>query len=342
MNRTQKPAETLCRSATSWSPWMVSAIRLVFILVSMSVTAQGQLTITNPNSVDQVHAKSSVHLNHRSNASVVTASHNHGIQIHVTTIKLMVDEETRNSIYRNVGAPGFSIQTSVDPLPPIELTGESSSTMKIATIGNAIQSTVAIRSPTTCAMAVVDRSVSDQILSQIGQADPTSIKRSPAMMLINGNVAEMNDVVERPYVIGFDASTASGTVETFEEGMKIRMLAVSEKESMRFTAQINSSAITSVKQIKLPQSSEKTALDQTPVIQVPVQQTQSVNVSATLSANQCLLIDPFITATLTTTQQSPTPMLGKIPYIGKSFSSETAVQVDRHVLLFMLPSTVGE
>jgi hypothetical protein len=347
MNRMQQLAGDARKTAKPVLIHVWSAVRASVLLISISASVSGQLTITNPDNAEQVNVQSSDHLKTPANQSIGTASFDRRHQVHVTTIKLLVDEETRNSIYQDVGKPGFAVQTSIDPPPALIDLAD----LEMAKIGNLVQSTVTVRAPTTCALAVIDRIVSDRIVSRISQANPMSIKRSPAIRLINGNVAEMNDVTERPFAIGYHASKTSGTVETFQEGTKIRMLAITGTDSIRFTAQIISSRITSVEKVKVPrisldQGASDSALDRetvvrTSLVQAPVQQTRSIVVSTDLAPAQCLLVDPSITDSFTTTEESPTPMFGKLPYIGKNFSSSTSVQVDRHVLFLMVPSAIG-
>ena len=317
MHRTSRFLESCHSPAYTLVIRLGLAFRVALILIGMSMPVSSQLTVTNPSQVGRAELQT--------NGRVVPVSSSQEIQIRVSTIKLLVDQETRDSIYQTVGVSNFSVKTSV--APPI-------SPINLADVDQTIQSSVSVRTASSCATATIDRSVAEQILAMVGKDGPTSVKRSPVMTLINGRVAEMNDIVERPTAIGFDADAHSAIVERFEEGMTIRMLVKPGHSSNRFTTEIISSRITQVGKTTLPQESGD-SID----FQVPIQQTQSVVVSAELAPNQCLLIDPQVTKVISTTEQSPTPMLGKIPYIGKNFSNTNAVEVDRNVLVLMIPTT---
>jgi type II secretory pathway component GspD/PulD (secretin) len=240
-------------------------------------------------------------------------------------VKLLVDCETRNAIYHSVGEPGFTTRTTTrPPQPPTDL----------AATFEPMESYLTVRSPTTSAMVVIDGSVSDRVIATVRAAGQSKVKQSPTLVLTAAKVAEINDIMERPFATGFDPQHSQVKVENFEAGMRIRMLASPGDGFIRFVAEIISSRITSVGKAELPQYSAEPI-----VVQTPIQATQSVVVNANLPTGHSLLIDPHVTQTDSFEQEIAAPMFGKLPYVGKNFRDTETVQVDRHVLVLITPES---
>ena len=78
--------------------------------------------------------------------------------------------------------------------------------------------------------------------------------------------------------------------------------------------------------------------DEPLTVQIPVHQVTAAIASQQLAKGQTLLVDPHVTRTKSVEQKSEVPVLGKIPYVGRSFKHTAVGTVEQHMLMLLQPS----
>ena len=301
--------------------------------------ALAQLTISEPEPakgpVRQV--SSSLPFSTEPWEGIATARHDDalsGTQIRVSVQYLMVDDETRKAIYADL--PSTAIKTSM----MIPRTGESAD---LRDDPSPLRSSQQIVAPSRVTSCVLDESDTAAVMKKAFESTSSDIMRSPSVMLLDGKQAEMNDVVQRPFMV--DMQQESGLVKpivhVIDEGTRLRLLATrvakdpadpSAGPSIRLASELVISRILDVK-------SEQVfgIVDDSPTVQVPHHQVTSAVASQNLAKGQTLLVDPHVIKTKSFQQES-TSVLGRIPYVGRTFKNSTVGSVDQHMLMLLLPS----
>ena len=145
--------------------------------------------------------------------------------------------------------------------------------------------------------------------------------------------------MQRPMVVDAERGPEQvrPIVKIVEEGTRIRLLArlVSGSPaagSIDFTIEFVNKEIADIKQIEVMGLQE-----QPTTLQHPVCSTTRCVVSDQLAAGQVLLLDPHIQKSKVVEVQS-TSVLGKLPLVGRSFTSTESISVERNLIVLIKPA----
>jgi hypothetical protein len=272
----------------------------------------------------------------RSN-SIVEArrSASNGSQIRVTVQYLMVDTDTRRQIYSGLDPEAIE---SVLQVPAEAERSELDGTVQPA-------STVTkIHSPSRVTTYTLDPTEFAQVMGCAINSKQCDINVAPKIILLDGNDVEMTDLVQRPFVIGFQRQGAQDQVEphvhVLDEGTRLRLLAKQNPSSATGSVEsIDLQCELTVFNVLQVDTDEVFGLQQEPMtVQVPIQSITSALASAELSAGQTLMIDPHITSSKQIEQEQGIPVLNKIPYVGRTFRNVGRATLQQHLVLLLQPS----
>lgn len=300
-------------------------------LLACCENASAQLTISEPqptlNAVRQVSAAGK--------EGIVAARRlaSSGSQIRVTVQYLMVDEATCGEIYEIVQAK--VIKSSVQHA---KITQRPS----LRDIGSPPGSSQQTRFPCWLTTAVLDDAEVAQLVEKAEQSKLCDISRAPSVSLLDGQEAEMSDIVQRPFVVSFQQleNVTKPVVDVLDEGTRLRMLATVVEPSpaaagvaIDLTAEIAISRILDIK------SDQIYGLQEDPLtVHVPIHQVTTSIAAQRLIAGQTFLLDPHVSKTKTVSMPTAVPIIGKIPYVSRRFQNRSVADVEQRMLVLLKPS----
>jgi Bacterial type II and III secretion system protein len=310
----------------------------VAVLLASCGAAMAQLTITDPGkpgeSIRQVSLSTSA-----LNANTLTTDFqpttdsnlDSRAQIRVTVQYLQVDKETRAAIYSSLSQD--SLKSSIH----VPATAETTALVEHSP-GAACQSqTVAPGRITTCVLNEADSSA---IMQRVKASLASEVSRAPNLILLDGKEAELNDLVQRPFVVDMqpDGDIIKPVVNVLAEGTRLRLLAglgvvPDGSEGIQLTAEVQISRILDVGK------SEVYGLSEEPMtVQVPLHHIGTSSVQEVLAKGQAILIDPHLTRTSMIQSNAKVPLLGKLPIVGRSFNNVSAASVEQNLLVILQPA----
>lgn len=260
-----------------------------------------------------------------------------GTQIRVSVQYLLVDEATRTEIYADL--PSTAIKTSV-------LVPGASQSQDLWANQSPIRSAQQINAPARVTSCVLDETQTSAIMRKALDSASSDILRSPSVMLLDGKQAEMNDVVQRPFIVDMQQEDGllQPVTQVIDEGTRLRLLAIvtgatestppaSSEQSIRLSSELVVSRILDVKAEPV-----FGLTDEPPTVQIPVHQVTSAIASERLAQGQTLLVDPHVIKTKSVRLETAVPVLAKIPYVGRTFTNTAVSHVDQHMLMLLRPS----
>lgn len=265
-----------------------------------------------------------------------------GRQIQIRAYYLLVDDETRSWVYQQVAESSFLQQTDAR-------TERKKSDLRA--FDGILTSSQVSDAPASASRAVLSAAIKELLLKRVQKNSTEDVRRVPTIVCLEGVEAEMNQVEERPFVIGIEDGDGQSTtqMDVMTAGSRLRMIAFEEPVQV---SQVNSVGILSPPKIRLTTEFLDTTIDESGVTEVPnaagdpirfqapIQKTKSVTATARLSAGESLLIDPFVKRQSANSDSKSSSSRWKIPYIGKTFASEKAKSDSKHLLLVISPQGV--
>lgn len=314
-----------------------------FLAIWLCSCASAQLTISEPEPTKGPIRQVSSSLSISSDApweGIAYARHDDassGTQIRVSVQYLMVDKETRAAVYADLEST--AIKTSV-------LVPGTTASADLQANQSPLRSTQQINSPSRVTTCVLDDSDTAGIMEKAFESASSDVVRSPSVILLDGKQAEMNDVVQRPFMVDMqqDGSVMKPIVHVIDEGTRLRLLvhltersatppSTDTDQPVHLSCELLISRILDVK------SDQVFGLQDEPLtVQIPVHQVTAAIASQQLAKGQTLLVDPHVTKTKSVQQESKVPVLGRIPYVGRSFKNTSVGTVEQHVLMLLQPS----
>lgn len=255
-----------------------------------------------------------------------------GMQVLVTVQYLMVDSKTREEIYA-----GFDRESIVSSLqPPHSHEGpDLSQTLPRVSMTQTIHAPARVTSYT-----LSSTEFKDVIDKAIASAD-SEVNVAPKVILLDGNHVEMTDLVQRPFVIDFQASDQSvePVAHVLDEGTRLRMVANISDAATGDPPSIELQCeLTVMRILDVMTDTVFGIADEALTAQVPVQQVTTASASQRLAAGQTLLIDPHISKARTLGPDVGNPILNKLPYLNKTFRNSGPKMVEQHMILLLQPS----
>ncbi len=317
-------------------PWRHRTFGAVLSVLTVCVSTEAiQLYGQSPGNLTQQESGEIRQVSLASDAGIVAArlEASRATQIRVTVKFLMLDDETRASIYRDLGAAAIKNSTTKIPLsPPHDIAPETTSHLECSEV---------IGTTSRVSTSVLNRSASESILKMIAESSRSSVDKTPSIILLDGKDAEFSDISQRPFVID---------VERTEDGLKPIIQVCEEGTTVRLNASLSDSPAGGPPQIQLKSEiGWRTILDVTTEqifgveqeatnIQVPRQAIKIAIVVEQLAAGQALLVDPYVTKSVSYQPESSGSVLKRFPYLGRHKKNVEQETEDRHVLLLLQPN----
>ncbi len=303
---------------------------IIFWGVALGSSATAQLTITNP--AESTKASVSNGAIRQVSNSVPAGDYLSGqTQIRVKIRYLMVDDATRTAIYQEFSPSAIKRHTSVPR------TAES---VDLGTIASPLQCEREIHSPSRATTCVLDAATLALVLSEADESTSSGVMHAPGVILIDGEQAEINDVVQRPFVVDMetDGDLLKPTAHVLDDGTRVRLLAsltgTREGEpTIQLTTEIVVSSVLDVKTDRVFGIG-----DEPFTVQVPLQQVTKVVALERIAAGQTLMIDPHVSKTKRVEHASGVPVLTKIPYVGRTFKNVGVATVEQHMMVLLQPT----
>ena len=266
--------------------------------------------------------------------SIVNArrSASDGTQIRLTVQYLLVDSKTRNEIY--AGLDRQSIISSLQPPRDREHVDLGQTLPRVSM-------TQTIHAPARVTSYTLSSTEFNDVLSKAVASPDSWVKVAPKLFLLDGNDAEMTDLVQRPFVIGFQAKDQSvePLTHVLDEGTRLRMIAsVSDAEAGVPPPMELQCELTVMRILDVKADTVFGIADEPLTAQVPVQQITTASASRTLASGQSLLIDPHVSETRAIGPEVGNPILSKLPYLNKTFRNAGPRTVEQHMILLLQPS----
>lgn len=304
-------------------------------LLSLSAPASAQLSITRPKptSIQQVSATT---------PSLAAARNSLLPQVRVTVRYLMVDDSTRAEIYDTLDPEQIVTHSNLPELSEVQRhSPQSSETEPLALSESMIgHSRHRFRAPARVTTSVLAPSTVESIVELASDSPSSVVSDAPAVILIDGKEAEMNDVVQHPMVVDLQrrGDVVHPTVRVFEDGIRLRMLASLGSQptvgaGILLSCEVSTSEILSVGSHKVYGVQDEPA-----TVQVPIHQVTSATASTRIAYGHTLMIDPHYTKAGQVRQQRGVPMLSKLPYLNRTFKNVDVATVDQSMIILLQPS----
>ncbi|WP_419189565.1 hypothetical protein [Stieleria marina] len=261
-------------------------------------------------------------------------------QIRVKIHYLIVDEESRTAVYDLLSSDSVSLVTQKLP--------EKSLPTEFVQKGSDLQSSRTMSTTSCVATSVIDGQKRDEILTQITQSAGAKISSAPTIILLDGNEGQMDEIVQRPFVVGMPpasqenpsitsssavANSATPTIQVVDEGTSIRVRAISRDDTyVHLANEVISKQIIGVENTKVF-GREKSA-----VLQRPIQQVETAVAAVEMQFGQTLLIDPYIARDVEVEIEREVPIFGKIPYVNRSFKNTAKATKTTNWLIMVQPT----
>jgi hypothetical protein len=264
-------------------------------------------------------------------------------QIRVTIRYVMVDAATRDKIYAALDPKSLVTATDL-PESPLRRHSEETSQQQPLQLSDQLVSSSRhqFRSPSRVTTSVLSEQQSASVIEIARASDICQVSDAPAVILIEGREAEMNDVVQHPMVVDLrsDGDSIQPTVQVFDEGLRLRMLASLGGQQRPVNGFLLGCEV-STSEIMALKTHQVFGVDNEPVpIQVPTHVVTSSTVSVRIAAGQTLLIDPHLTRTSQVGRTVGIPVLTKIPYLNRTFKNVSHENVERWMIVLLEPSMV--
>ncbi len=311
---------------------MIRTCLFAFCIVAIAGDVAGQLTITDPAAVPS--EKKSVYrtASHRSLSKLDDAmtSPRSMTQIRVRVQYLWIDAETRKAVYADL--PAESIQHCSALSDDAQVDGD-------AEFGSTACRTQLSR-PGHGTHCIVSSSQASAIVGRVKDASRSEVKRSSPITLLDGKAAEMNDLTQRPFVVSFqrDGETTVPKIQLFDEGSQLRIRAADlpADNAFGFDVEFSGASIVAIAEEII------FGIEAEPVkIQTPTHTIQTMQVSTQLSAGEVLMVDPYYSTMRNVNQQTPSPMLGRLPYVGQNFTHQENVAVQQYLIALLQPERIS-
>lgn len=256
----------------------------------------------------------------------------------------MVDESTRSKIYASLDPASIVNQSQPLSSPRDERSASAETVPLELSERMTAASEQQFRTPSRVTTSVLSSIQADAIVEIARGSEVSEVSDAPAVILIDGKEAEMNDMVQHPMVVDLEPTNdmVRPTVRVFEDGLRLRMKASlggrrDTRDGLLLSCEVNTSQTLDVKQHQVY------GVRSEPVsVQVPIHVVSSVRASTRIAAGQTLLIDPHQNRESDVLTQRGVPVLTKLPYLGRSFKNVSTQSVNRWMIVLLEPTLASQ
>lgn len=266
--------------------------------------------------------------------SVVHARRSAGAQpqIRVTVQYLLMDDATRSAIYE--GLDPKSLRRAIQYPAAV---GRMALDESVAEVGSAQQS----QSPSRTTTCTLDAEEFAELFRTVVASPNSKVNVAPKIFALEDKEVEMTDLVQRPFVIDIylDGDVVKPSIHVLEDGTRLRLLARRIPSQVGAGQTLELSCELTVMRVVDVGSDQVYGIKDEPLsVQVPTQQVTTAIARCQLDPGETLMIDPHVRQDQVVRSESSVPLLGKIPYVGKTFKQTGAGVVGQRLILLLQPA----
>ncbi len=255
------------------------------------------------------------------------------VQIRVTVKYFAVDDETRAKVYKQLGPD--KVNTSVSQvtrnLPQRSMVEGVSRTECSKAIGTASH----------ISTSVLDKSATDEIVKMMAASAGSSSVRTQSILLLEGKDAEYSDISQRPFVVGVErlGSGLNPIVQVLDEGTTIRMSASLSESPLDAPVRVQLKCELGWRKILSVDTKKVFGIEEeATTVQVPTNMIKTVLAVEELAMGETLLVDPYLTKSITLQSETGVPVLRNLPYVGRTFKSVQFENADHNIMVLLQPT----
>ena len=260
-------------------------------------------------------------------------------QIRVVVQVLSVDDETRATIYQDLGHDAVKTRGSKIPqAAPTDL--GVGVTDPSAESQSHLGSSRRIGTTSHVSTSVMDPEATTQLLTRIQQSPESELIRTPTVILLDGRQAGYSDIAQRPFIVDLEQMEGglSPVVQVLEEGSRIRVQAALSEWDGDAPQKIRLSSEISWHKIVGMETKQVFGIEEVPTpIQVPTYVVKTATATEELSKGQALLVDPYLTHTVEVEPESRGSALKMLPYVSRNLKATKPTQVERNLMYVLHP-----
>jgi len=312
--------------------------------IASGLPVQGQLTITNPDegsprgNVRQASLSTPAPSPAPISAPHSLAQRSPTRQLRIRVQFLEVDQTTREAIYAGLGADVLHTSTNL----PTEISQDSES----KTLDNfSIESDAVTRTTALVTQAVLNTAEVAGILKMTEASSSSIIADAPNLLLLNDNKIELTDMIQLPFVVNHEkqGDETKPILQHIDEGTRLGIIARIESPNGSLTQQFQIGCEIVSRRVTETRTDFLYGHGPKPLkVQVPYLQVTTAKATANLATGQTLLVDPHVTSTRSFRSETSVPFLGKLPYVGRSFTNVAVTTHDQHLIVLLHPESVSE
>lgn len=254
-------------------------------------------------------------------------------QIRVTVQVLSVDDQTRASIYEELGVDAIKTRGT-------RISSAADKDAKDTTVSQ-INSERMIGTTSHVSTSVLDQDRLASVLTQVKQSPQSDVLRTPSIILLDGLSAGYSDIAQRPFVVGVQRLEGglSPVVQVLEEGTRIRVNASLAQWDGASAPRIQLHSEISWHKIVGFETEDVFGIEKSATpIQVPTYVVKTAIAAEELDESQVLMVDPYVSELVPVQKESSESVLKRLSFVGRNIKSAPPAPQKRHLIFLLQPS----
>ena len=316
-------------SSRAVAPLLIAAATLG-LLPAVRAQSPAQESATSSDGIGRVAIRQGVGSSNYVGLVAARLEASRAAQIRVNVTLLVVDSETRGTVYQQIGRDRITTSASKVPVQPSNPLAVSK--------GQLLEATHAIGTTARVSACRLELDTARSILGKVQAATQSRIGMQRSLLVMDGKHAEYSDVAQRPFIVDH---------EPIEGGLKPVLQVLDESTTVRVGASLVQNRIDGPAQILLSGQFEFSKIldfktepvyglqDAETVMQIPVYSMRRARAQLQLSPDEALLIDPYLSHTVQVEKNAVVPVLKGL---SNTFKNKPKAQVTQYVMILLQPS----
>ena len=248
-------------------------------------------------------------------------------QVKVVLRFVTMDESVREAMYKTIKPE--TIKTKTSSLGKTEWKNSDAT----------LESSDAILQNSLVSTCLLDASKTKKILKMVAESSTSKVFAAPGVNLFDGQVAEIKDGSERPFVTdirrvqGKNGTSVQPKVESLEEGVSVNLsMNFTKPKAIKLSSRIRFSQIMGVKTERIYGFSNENTF-----VQIPVHHRKTLNIAEEVELGQTLMIDPYYVRITTVKDKTQIPIIGKLPVVKKIGTKTTFEKIRQRMIILLIP-----
>lgn len=265
-----------------------------------------------------------------------------GDQVLFTMRVIKLDDETRRTLYHEMDLK--KVQSRIEQVnEPQDIASQS-------TIEPELSSLTRVTTTSLVTTALMNDQQVKQLHELVSQTEHCELVAAPKVITNMGQVAGIQQRVQRSFLSKVEEVEVEGEksfrsdISVLNQGLDFILQADSVQAADTSSKESPSSSSGGIHVRLKMQQSRIVGVEQHEVygigdtaktIQIPSQEIRMVTASQDLMPGQTLLVDPYFESTDEVASEAPMPLLGKVPYVSRSFQSKEPQVVKTHLVVLL-------